>query len=92
MSIRSDSLVIDRFESALAVLVAEDGAIVEVPRSSLPQGARSGSVLRITRDATGAVLWGEVQIDEEATAERLAQAESVLEALRKRDPGGDVVL
>ena len=70
MSIEPVVFVIDRFESHLAVLVGDDGAVVDVPRTSLPAGARSGSVLSVPRDTAGAILWSEAQIDEEATAQR----------------------
>ncbi len=92
MSTETERVVVDRFESDVAVLVADDGSVLETNRSSLPAGARSGSVLAVTRDGAGAVDWSSAQLDEEETAQRLAQAESVLEELRKRDPGGDIVL
>ena len=92
MSIEPEVFVVDRFESDLAVLVGDDGVVVDVPRTSLPVGVRSGTVLSVTRDAAGAIFWSEAQIDEEATAQRLAEAESLLEDLRKRDPGGDIIL
>src|SRR5690606_14097897 len=48
MSIR---LAVDRFEGRdkqLAVLVADDGRTVVVPRTLLPTGSRGGEVLRVT--------------------------------------------
>lgn len=84
--------VIDRFEAGIAVLVSDDGGVVEVARSLLPHRSKAGAVLRITRDADGDIVWGEVCLDEEATAERIAEAESILAELRGRDPGGDIAL
>jgi len=49
-------------------------------------------VLRVSRDADGELEWGEGSVDDEATRERRAEAEGILEELRKRDPGGDVAL
>ena len=40
----------------------------------------------------GEPLWGEAQRDLETEAEVRAEAERMLTELRKRDPGGDVVL
>ena len=92
MSTEPEYIVLDRYESEIAVLVSDDGGVIEVDRSQLPNGAKPGMVLRVTRDETGELLWGNAQIDVEATAKRLEEAESLLGALRKRDPGGDIVL
>ena len=92
MSTEPEYIVLDRYESGIAVLVSDDGAVIEVDRSQLPTGAKPGMVLRVTRDDAGELLWGDAQIDVEATAKRLEEAESILGALRERDPGGDIVL
>ncbi len=92
MSTEPEYIVLDRYESAIAVLVSDDGGVVEVDRSQLPNGTKPGMVLRVTRDEAGELLWGDAQIDVEATAKRLEEAEAILGELRKRDPGGDIVL
>ncbi len=92
MSTDTEYLVLDRYEAEIAVLVPDDGGVVEVDRSQLPTGAKPGMVLRVTRDEAGELLWGEAQVDVEATAKRLEEAEAILSELRKRDPGGDIVL
>ena len=38
-------LIVDRFESALAVCEREDGSFVQIPRADLPENTREGSVL-----------------------------------------------
>lgn len=92
MSTEPEHLVLDRYESDIAVLVSDDGGVIEVDRSRLPTGAKPGMVLRVTRDEAGEPLWGEAQVDVEATAKRLEEAQAILGELRKRDPGGDIVL
>ena len=92
MSTDTEYLVLNRYEAEIAVLVSDDGGVIEVDRSQLPAGTKPGTVLRVTRDEAGELLWGEAQIDVEATAKRLEEAEAILRELRKRDPGGDIVL
>ena len=84
--------VVDRVEGGIAVVVAdEDGRTHDVPLSVLPSGSREGSVLRVGEGA-GEPLWNSAVLDEESRLERLKQAEAALDELRKRDPGGDIVL
>jgi formylmethanofuran dehydrogenase subunit D len=92
MSTEVEHLVVDRFEGGSAVLVGADESTIEVDRALLPRGARAGAVLRVQRDGQGEIRWSEVAVDEDATAERLSEAEEILKELRDRDPGGDVVL
>ena len=42
--------VIDRLEGDLAVVEIAEGKTVAIPRTSLPEGAREGNVLRLTID------------------------------------------
>ena len=84
--------VVDRVEGGIAVVVAnEDGQAHDVPLSVLPSGSREGSVLRVGEGA-GEPLWNSAVLDEKSRLERLKQAEAALDELRKRDPGGDIVL
>lgn len=92
MSTEAELLVVDRIEDGVAILINDNGETVEVARSVLPVGAREGLVLRVPRDEKGGMRWGGAVVDEDATAKRLAEAEDVLGELRKRDPGGDVLL
>jgi hypothetical protein len=92
MSTDAELLVLDRIEDGVAILVTDNGETIEVARSVLPVGAREGHVLSVPRDAGGGLRWGAAAVDDEATAKRLAEADDVLGELRKRDPGGDVLL
>lgn len=93
MSTEVERWVVDRFEGPVAVLVSGGPETVEVARSLLPPDAEEGAVLRVVRDAaSGDVRWSDAVVDEEATAGRLTEAEELLKELKKRDPGGDVVL
>jgi hypothetical protein len=49
-------------------------------------------VLRVPRDPEKGFGWREATMDADATAKRRAEAEEGLEELRRRDPGGDVVV
>lgn len=84
--------VVDRIESRVAVLIADrDGRQADVPVAGLPAGIAEGTVLRVP-EADGRPVWSEAVADEEARQARLREAEEVLQRLRRRDPGGDVVL
>jgi Protein of unknown function (DUF3006) len=77
-------LSFDRFEGKgkqIAVLVADDGATVNVPKSLLPSGARPGDVLTLT-----------LELDALATAKLARETRKVQDDLSKRDPGGDIKL
>ena len=84
--------VVDRIEGALAVMIRDDDERrQDVSRALLPSGIREGSVLRVP-ERQGSPEWRRGVIDEEMRTARLREAEEVLERLRRRDPGGDVVL
>jgi Protein of unknown function (DUF3006) len=77
-------LSFDRFEGKgkqIAVLVADDGATLNVPRSLLPSGAKPGDVLTLS-----------LELDPGATAKLAKETRSVQDELSKRDPGGDIKL
>ncbi len=77
-------LSLDRFEGdsrGIAVLIDDDGAILNVPRAFLPAAAKAGDVLRV---------WFEIDV---AATETLAnQTRDVQRRLSARDSGGDVTL
>ena len=84
--------VVDRVEGRIAVLVADDDEeTLDVPLNVLPHGLREGTVLRVT-ESEGHPLWASVMLDEELRLRRLRQAETALNELKSRDPGGDIVL
>lgn len=90
--------VVDRIEAGVAALVADEEPVsgasgdVEVRVEELPFQVAEGDVLRVSVRPDGALLWGAAAADPAARARRLTQAEERLARLRKRDPGGDVVL
>jgi hypothetical protein len=84
--------VVDRIEGKVAVVVAEDGSELDVPRRGLPKGSREGTVLRIDAAAGETPDWGQAVIDEAEGARRLERARETLRRLSKTDPGGDIEL
>ena len=84
--------VVDRVEGRIAVLVADDDEeTLDVPLNVLPHVLREGTVLRVT-ESEGHPLWASAMLDEELRLRRLRQAETALNELKSRDPGGDIVL
>ena len=86
--------VVDRIEGAVAVMVRdgdERREDVSLALLSGSEGIAEGTVLRVP-EADGRPVWSEAVADEEARQARLREAEEVLQRLRRRDPGGDVVL
>ena len=83
--------VVDRVEAGLAVLVADDEETLDIPLNLLPAGTEEGSVLLVA-EQVGGPAWSSSRLDEERKQEMLQNAEATLSELRKRDPGGDIVL
>ena len=69
----------------------EDAYRKDVPVGMLPAGTLEGTVLRVP-EVRGRPIWSHAAADEAMRAERLREAEEVLQRLRRRDPGGNVVL
>lgn len=87
-----DTWVVDRIDDAVAVVIRDgDARREEVPVTLAPAGVREGAVLRVP-EVGGRPSWALAVVDEELREARLREAEEVLERLRRRDPGGDVVL
>ena len=78
-------LSFDRFEGKgkqqIAVLVADDGTTVTIPKPFLPPGAAPGDVLNLSLD-----------LDPRATAKLKKETATVQDDLATRDPGGDIKL
>ncbi len=85
--------VVDRIEGDTVILV-EDGTrrTLEVARTLISVSVDEGTVLRVPATEEGGPDWGLAEPDEELGQRRLAEGREVLEQLKKRDPGGDVVL
>jgi hypothetical protein len=81
------------------VVLVEDGsgASVDVARARLGANAEAGAsldegaVLRVPV-VGGVPDWGRARADERLRRERLEDARDLLDELKRRDPGGDVVL
>ena len=92
MSESERTWVIDRIEGEIAVLVADDNQeMLDMPLNALPRGVSEGTVLRVT-ESKGHPLWVSAMLDEELRLKRLRQAETALDELKNRDPGGEIVL
>lgn len=95
---RSEVWVVDRLEGPVAVLVEDvaenDGtrAVVEVAAELLGKNAVEGAVLRVPVGRVGEPVWEEAERDTDEEEARLAAGEAAIERLKKRDPGGDVIL
>ena len=92
MSTEFRHFVVDQVEGNIAVLEGDGGEVHQLNTSRLPVGTKEGTVLRIGIAADGSIDNTQVELDEEETARRLAQAAELLDELKKRDPGGDVIL
>ena len=93
MSERQGIWVVDRIEGDTAVLVEDGtGRTLDVTRSLLTVSVDEGTVLRVPVTDEGRPNWRLAMPDEELRRRRLAEARDVLDQLKMRDPGGDVVL
>jgi hypothetical protein len=75
-------LSIDRFEGDkkdFAVLLADDGTSINIPKRFLPRSARAGDILNLT-----------LERDIAATKQLAASTRKVQAQLKKADSGGDI--
>jgi len=85
--------VVDRIEGDTVILVEDETRrTLEVARSLISVNVDEGTVLRVPATEEGGPDWGLAVADEELRERRLGEARDVLQQLKKRDPGGDVVL
>ena len=85
--------VVDRIEGATAVVVEDGtGRTLDVSRSLISVAVEEGTVLKVPVTGEGEPDWRSAEPDDELRRRRLAEAQDVLEQLKTRDPGGDVVL
>jgi Protein of unknown function (DUF3006) len=78
------SLSLDRFEGKgkqIAVLLTDDGDVINVPKSLLPPDAKPGDVLTFT-----------LERDAQATRDLADRTRQVQDRLSQNDPGGDIKL
>lgn len=77
---------LDRWESEeVAVVVMDDGQVLEVARGALPAGAAEGAGLRCTPEG----VWS---LDGSGEAARRAAREGAQARARATDDGGDIAL
>jgi hypothetical protein len=77
-------LTIDRFEGdkmQVAVLLADDGTQINVPKKLLPKRSKAGDILSVT-----------IEKDAQATRKVARETRAVQDQLKKTDPGGDIKL
>lgn len=86
-------LIIDRLEGQLAVVEVDGSHFLPIPRWLLPAAAVEDDVLSLTsRTDEAGNLIHEIRLDPAATARARAEAEALVGRLRKKNPGGDLVL
>jgi len=86
-------LVVDRIEGDLAVVEVDGDRFLDLPRWILPTGARGDDVVVVRRRETGdGAVTLELVVDAEATARARDEAKALIERLRRKDTGGDIVL
>lgn len=86
--------VVDRIEDGVAAMIPDDEAFAaeEVPVRELGRRVSEGDVMRVPVRSDGSLAWTDASTDPAARAERLERAKARLARLKRRDPGGDVVL
>jgi hypothetical protein len=82
---------VDRLEGKFAVVVGDDGKMIDVERSKLPRQVREGTVLRVRGGVTGPD-WSSAEVDRAEEERRRTAARKVLDDLKRSDPGGDIQL
>jgi hypothetical protein len=88
--------VVDRIEGGgrdrVAVLVGDDGRIVELAAPVLATNALQGAVLRVPLSVGGAPIWPSAIRDIAEEQRRRKEYELRTRRLSARDPGGDLKL
>jgi hypothetical protein len=73
--VKTDVLIVDRFEGGFAVCEREDGTMVDMDMKLIPDGTEEGDVLRVQN--------GVYAVDVDATAERTQRIRSLMDELWK---------
>ena len=83
---------VDRIEGDVAVLVSDaDSRAVQVSLTKLPEGTEEKSILHVfeRRDQP---VWSSAVLDESIEIEKESDSEEIVEGLKQRDPGGDIII
>ena len=85
--------VVDRCEGEYLWLVSdEDLSVIQVPASTLPFPVSEGACLRVQTHRDGSPDWASAGVDLDPQKRRTKEIKEALARLKRRDPGGDVVL
>ena len=88
--------VVDTITDGVAVLVEasddDEPALIEMAADLLGDLAIEGAVLVVPLGSVGDPLWDQAERDIKAEERLRVEAERMLKALKKRDPGGNVSL
>jgi hypothetical protein len=88
--------VVDSLGDGIAVLVEagdkEPPSLIEMSADLLGSLAIEGAVLVVPLGEVGEPLWDKAKRDLDTERALKAEAESLLDRLQERDPGGDIVL
>lgn len=92
MSSQSRIFVVDRIEGRSVVLVPDEGDDdVVLPRKQLAVAVEEGTVLRVPLKH-GVLDWEHAESDPAERARRVKEMGRRMDALRAKDPGGDLEL
>lgn len=85
-------VTIDRVERSTAMVELNEGRLVPVPVKRFPATPREGEVYRVPLDDKGDPVWSLAVRDRGEEERRKHDVGGRIDALRKRDAGGDVEL
>lgn len=86
-------LIVDRIEGDRAVVEVDGAYVLELPRWLLPAETSPDDLLIVvTRAADAGTVEHKIRVDHAATAEAQREARGLVERLRGRDTGGDIVI
>src|SRR5436305_14529292 len=88
----SHRFIVDRHEGDLAVVEVDGGSTLDVPRWLLPHAARPDDVLLVSVEQGTDRTVVTIVSDVAATERARAAARHAVDHLKRRDPGGDVIL
>jgi hypothetical protein len=86
------TVTIDRVERSTAMVELDEGRVIKVAIEHFPARPREGEVYQVPLDARGEPIWSSASRDREEEERRMKDVARRMDALRKRDAGGDVEL